>query len=69
MSSRVVGQGDGVAICEAVPLTVETAEKSQIAVEARKENVNAGTSSEILLCALLVRFHCRRSVGRWKMWK
>ena len=46
MSSHIVGEGD-VIVCEAIALTVEIAEKSQIAVQAPKEVVNAGTSSAL----------------------
>jgi hypothetical protein len=44
MSGRVVGEG-GRVVVEVIALAVEIAEKSQIAVQARKEVVNAGTSS------------------------
>jgi enoyl-CoA hydratase len=47
MASRVVGKGEGVVVREAIALAVEIAGKSQIAVQAQKEAVNAGTS---LLC-------------------
>jgi hypothetical protein len=56
MSSRVVGQGDGVVICEAVALAVEIAEKSQIAVQVQKDDVNAGTSSG-LSCLKIVLYY------------
>ena len=46
LSSHVVGEGD-VIVCEAVALAVEIAEKSQSAVHAQKEVVNAGTSSAL----------------------
>src|SRR6266403_316555 len=49
MASRVVGEGEGVVIREAVALAVEIAGKSQIAVQAQKEAVNAGTSSSLFL--------------------
>ncbi|KAI0279508.1 hypothetical protein BGY98DRAFT_915741, partial [Russula aff. rugulosa BPL654] len=41
MSSRVVGEGGRVVVGEVIALAVEIAEKSQIAVQARKEVVNA----------------------------
>ena len=47
MASRVVGEGEGVVVSEAIALAVEIAGRSQIAVQAQKEAVNAGTS---LLC-------------------
>ena len=46
MASRVVGEGEGVVVREAVALAVEIAGKSQNAVQAQKEAVNAG----MLLC-------------------
>src|SRR5258708_4149346 len=52
MASRVVGEGEGVVVREAVALAVEIARKSQIAVQAQKEAVNAGT----YLYSLLVFF-------------
>lgn len=44
MASRVVNEGEGVVVREAIALAVEIAGKSQIAVQAQKEAVNAGTS-------------------------
>ncbi|KAI9510927.1 ClpP/crotonase-like domain-containing protein [Russula earlei] len=41
MASRVVGEGDGEVVREAVALAAEIAAKSQIAVQAQKEAVNA----------------------------
>ncbi len=52
MASRVVGEGEGVVVREAVALAAEIAGKSQIAVQAQKEAVNTGT----YLCSLLVFF-------------
>ncbi len=49
MASRVIGEGKGVVVREAIALTVEIAGKSQIAVQAQKEAVNAGTSSSLFL--------------------
>jgi len=49
MASRVVGEGEGVVVRETVALAVEIAGKSQIAVQAQKEAVNAGTSSSLFL--------------------
>jgi enoyl-CoA hydratase len=49
MASRVVGEGEGVVVREAIALAVEIAGKSQIAVQAQKEAVNAGTSRFVLL--------------------
>jgi enoyl-CoA hydratase len=44
MASRVVAEGEGVVVREAIALAGEIAGKSQIAVQAQKEAVNAGTS-------------------------
>ena len=44
MASRVVGEGEGAVVREAVALAAEIAGKSQVAVQAQKEAVNAGTS-------------------------
>jgi enoyl-CoA hydratase len=44
MASRVAGEREGVVVREAIALAVEIAGKSQIAVQAQKEAVNAGTS-------------------------
>jgi len=41
MASRVVGEGEGVVVREAIALALEIAGKSQIAVQAQKEAVNA----------------------------
>jgi len=41
MASRVVGEGEGVVVREAIALAVEIAGKSQVAVQAQKEAVNA----------------------------
>ncbi len=49
MASRVVGEGEGVVVREAVALAVEMTPKSQIAVQAQKEAVNVGTSSVLFL--------------------
>lgn len=40
--SRVVGEGEGEVVKEAVALAQSIAEKSQVAVQAAKEAVNAG---------------------------
>jgi len=45
MASRVVGEGEGEVVREAVALAREIAGKSQIAVQAQKEAVNVGTFS------------------------
>jgi enoyl-CoA hydratase len=42
MVSRVVGEGEGEVVKEAVKVATEIASKSQIAVQAGKEVVNAG---------------------------
>ena len=57
MASRVVGEGDGVVVREAIALALEIAGKSQIAVQAQKEAVNAGTSLSCFLWGSWV-FHC-----------
>ena len=44
MASRVADEREGVVVREAIALAVEIAGKSQIAVQAQKEAVNAGTS-------------------------
>jgi enoyl-CoA hydratase len=41
--SRIVGEGEGVVVKEAVEMAKTIASKSQIAVQAGKEVVNAGT--------------------------
>jgi len=41
MASRVVGEGEGVVVREAIALAVDIAGKSQIVVQAQKEAVNA----------------------------
>ncbi|KAH9981115.1 ClpP/crotonase-like domain-containing protein [Lactifluus volemus] len=41
MASRVVGEGEGAVVREAIELAVEIAAKSQVAVQAQKEAVNA----------------------------
>jgi enoyl-CoA hydratase len=60
MASRVVDEGVGVVVREAVALAGEIAGKSQIAVQAQKEAVNAGAS---LLFAGLPGFRLR--MQRW----
>jgi hypothetical protein len=42
MPSRVVGEDEGVVVCEAVALAVEIVEKSQIAAQKQKQAVDAG---------------------------
>lgn len=49
MISRVVGEGEGEVVKEAVSMANEIAAKSQIAVQAGKEVVNAGTSAKLNL--------------------
>lgn len=53
MASRVVGEGEGVVVREAVALAAEIAGRSQVAVQAQKEAVNAGTSFLFLILSLL----------------
>jgi enoyl-CoA hydratase len=55
MASRVAGEGEGAVVTEAVALAVEIAGKSQLAVQAQKEAVNAGE------CALPQCFFVPRS--------
>jgi enoyl-CoA hydratase len=50
MVSRVVDEGAGAVVREAVALAGEIAGKSQIAVQAQKEAVNAGASPFVCLC-------------------
>lgn len=71
MASRVVedpeGEGSAVAVVrEAVTLAGEIASKSQIAVQAQKEAVNAGT----FLCLFFFSYGCARMIlmcvcSRW----
>ena len=42
--SRVVGEGEGEVVKEAVAMAEVIAQKSQVAVQAAKEAVNAGTT-------------------------
>jgi enoyl-CoA hydratase len=60
MASRVVGEGPGVVVREAVALAGEIAGKSQIAVQAQKEAVNAGASLFVCLSSWF-----RLRVQRW----
>lgn len=46
MISRIVGEGEGEVVKEAVKMAKEIAGKSQLAVQAGKEVVNAGTNDE-----------------------
>jgi len=46
MISRIVGEGEGEVVKEAVKMANEIAGKSQLAVQAGKEVVNAGTNDE-----------------------
>lgn len=51
--SRVVGEGEGEVVKEAIAMAGVIASKSQIAVQAGKEVVNAGTSADwvmVLFC-------------------
>ena len=65
MANRVVGEGEGVVVREAVALAVEIAGKSQIAVQAQKEAVNAG----MLLCFFFyyAAFGLIRCVCAWPL--
>jgi len=47
MISRVVGEGEGEVVKEAVSMAKEVASKSQLAVQAAKEVVNAGTNNAL----------------------
>jgi len=48
--SRVTAEGEGVVVKEAIAMAKEIASKSQIAVQAGKEVVNAGMSYHLTLC-------------------
>jgi enoyl-CoA hydratase len=67
MASRVAGEGEGAVVREAIALAMEIAGKSQLAVQAQKEAVNAGerrSSSPMFSIFFFFSLSSRRGVHR-----
>jgi len=47
MISRIIGEGEGQVVKDAIAMAKEISEKSQISVQAGKEVVNEGVASQL----------------------